>query len=96
MTQGQVDEYWNEEYYGMVERDWFEEHDYFDELKEFGTSNTMMMFDTNRKAVIEQARKGNDIAKEVIKYYEQYIKKKDQWSFGLLRNRLISLQGFLD
>ena len=88
MTKEQVDEYWDEEYYKMVERDWFEEQEYVDELKEFSTSNTMMMFDTNRRTVIEQAKKGNNMAKEVIKYYEQYIKRKDQLSFGLLRNRL--------
>ena len=81
----------NEEYYKMVERDWFEEQEYLDELKEFSTSNTMVMFNTNRKIVMEQAKKGNNVASEVIKYYEQYIKRKDQWSFGLLRNRLISL-----
>ena len=91
MTQEQVDEYWDREYYGMVERDWFEEQEYFDEQKEFGTSNTMMMFDTNRKTVIEQAKKGNNVAKKVIKYYEQYIKSKDLWSFGLFRDCLISL-----
>lgn len=91
MTQEQVDEYWDE-YYEMVERDWLsEEQEYGDELKEFSTSNTMVMFDTNRKTVIEQAKKGNNIAREVIKYYEQYIKRKDKWSFGLLRNRLISM-----
>jgi len=92
MTHEQVDKCWDEEYYRMVERDLFEEHEYNDELIEFGTSNTMMKFDTNRKTVMEQASKGNNVAREVIKYYEQYIKRKDQWSFGLLRNRLISIQ----
>lgn len=81
----------DDEYYRMAKKDWFEEQEYLEELGEFGSSNTMMFYDMNRKVVIEHAKRENDVAKEVIKYYEQYIHRKDQWSFGLFRNRLIVL-----
>ena len=91
MTQEQVDEYWDEEYYKIVERDYEEEQEYLKELDEFASSNIMIYFSYHRDTVIHLAKEGNTTARDAIKYYEQYIKQKDQWSFGLFRDRLLSL-----
>ena len=80
-----------QDYWDKALQEFWEEQEYSEEQKEFGCSQTMMFYSANRKTVIEQAKMGNDVAQEVIVYYEQYIHRKDPISFGLLRNRLIVL-----
>ena len=80
-----------QDYWDKALQDFWEEQEYLEEQREFGSSHTMVFYSANRKIVIEQAKKRNDVAQEVIGYYEQYIHRKDPISFGLLRNRLIVL-----
>lgn len=80
-----------EEYYIMNFDDYFEDREYLDEMLEFGSSKTMIVFDMNRKTILGLAEGEINVAKEIIKYYEEYIKTKNQRSFGLFRNRMMSL-----